>query len=104
MAMELVLFHGVIFYPTPAIGSDEQWSLALIGPPTETLSVANAPNLPQGPPDIPTPFVWLPLTRIGPGDINPRITRSPLERKSPSQDTVVCISPRCAAADVLLAY
>jgi hypothetical protein len=47
MAMELILFHGVIFYPTPA--SDEQWSLALIGAPAETLGVANAPTFPKGP-------------------------------------------------------
>ena len=102
MTMDLVLFHGVICYPTPA--SDEQWSLALIGAPAETVGVANALNFPQGPPDILITFVWLPLTRIGPGEINPRITRSPLERKSPLQNTVVCISPKCAAADVLLAY
>ena len=77
--------------------------MALIGAHAEILGAADAtPAWPRGPQISPHCVVWLLLTRTDPGEINPRITRSLLERKSPAQDTVVCISPRCAQTHVPL--
>jgi hypothetical protein len=85
----------MLYFTRALLGmSSDHWQL--IGAHAE--DPGHPPACPRAPQISPHYLAWLSLNRTDPGEINPRITRSPSERKPHRKilRTVVCISPRCA--------